>query len=206
MARSMTCWRCSTTLRLSSGKIDDFVTCPRCLAEVAIDAGRPVVSAIQESRDTAPQPPCPSCGGSVDREWHFCPACQESLRDDDRDHRRRTLDVDVRRDSTLLTVGMILLATFGGIGIVVMLLVGFATASEGQYQVLAYILAGLFVTGLIAALTVALGQKKRGRASAVGLVAFRSLTFAGVAVLLVFLVCVAAGIYFCIACLQGGFQ
>ena len=204
MARTITCRRCSSILRIPAGSRDDFVTCPRCLAEVpnpAHPAGAAGVQAAPPARaDT--ELSCQECGETVGRSWRYCPNCQEPLRG--RSSRGRSAHTDVRRDNTFVQVCMILLATLGGTGVVLMLLAGLGAVTDGDYSFLGYVVAGLFVVGLIGALTVVFSKQKRTTAQAIGVAAYRTLTLAGAVALLLCLSCVALGIYLFAMCLQGG--
>jgi hypothetical protein len=194
------CPRCQSTLRTPPGASPETFTCPRCLAEVANPGGQPSASAVQvaprDGGDSMTE--CQECGERVNREWRYCPNCQEPLGGTRR--RRSYADVDVRRDSTGVSVWMILLAILGGTGISLMLLGSISAGKEGLFAVVAWVVAILFVVGLIAALTVLLSSRKRSPAATVGVIAFRSLAFAGMAFLALFLFCVAVGIFFFVVC------
>jgi hypothetical protein len=206
MPTFITCPRCQSTLRTPPGASDEALTCPRCLAEVPKPVGQPSAAAVQ----TAPSDrgdsmtECQECGERVNREWRYCPNCQEPLGGARR--RGPYADVDVRRDSTGMSVWMILLAILGGTGIALMLLGGISAGNEGLFVVVGWVVAILFVVGLIAALTVLLSNRKRSPAATVGLIAFRSLAFAGMAFLALFLFCVAVGIFFFVVCMKQGFH
>jgi hypothetical protein len=203
MRHFVTCPRCATTLRVPPDSADDFVTCPRCLAEVPRTGSSPPPAGVRTQPGEPPgsEPVCQECGEVVGRDWRYCPNCQEPL--GMRGLRGRSLDYDVRRDNTFLRISMILLAVLGGCGISWMLLTGVADVNEGDFTMLGFVLAGVFVVGLIAALTVVFGPGKKTGIQAVGLAAYRSLTIAGIAVLLFFLFSMAFGIYLLAMCLQG---
>ncbi len=203
MARIVQCPRCSCTLRVPTDSRDDFLTCPRCLAEVPNPA-HPAGTTGSQSAPTVraeSATTCPECGEPVGRNWRFCPNCEAPLRSPFPGG--RSAPVDVRRDNTFVQVCMILLATLGGMGVVLMLLAGFGAASDGDFTFLGYLVAGLFVVGLIGALTVVFSKGKGSTAHAIGLAAYRSLTLAGAIVLLVVLSCSALGIYLFAMCFQG---
>jgi len=202
MPRTIVCPRCSSTLRAPADSTDEFLTCPRCLAEVpalATDA----TQTTGPERDE-PEATCRECGEPVGRDWRYCPKCQEPLWV--RGRRGRSVVSDVRRDNVWIQVPMALLATLGGIGVVLMLFMGLGVASDGQFTTLGIILAALFVIGLVSALSVAVGGRTRGAAQAIGLIAYRSLAVAGVVVLVSLLSCTAGCIYLFVVCIQGGFH
>jgi hypothetical protein len=143
---------------------------------------------------------CQECGEPVDRDWRFCPNCQEPLRE--RGLRRHSAEVDVRRDNAGTSGSMILLAVLGGMGVLLTLWLGLAVRNQAfvsdlSAPVLGSLVAGLFVVGLIASVTVLAGNRNRGPGATVGLIAFRSLAFAGVA----FLVLGALGLFLFIGCM-----
>jgi hypothetical protein len=184
---------------------DEVLTCPRCLAIVANPGWRRGASGVQNAADDRPerQAVCQECGEPVDREWRYCPNCQEPLRE--RGRRRRTADIDVRRDSKGTSVVLILLAVVGclGLSLMVPLAVGQA-AGAGDLTVLGWFVAGSFLVGVLAVVTVLAGNRNQGPAAAVGSIAFRSLAIAGVVFLALSLFCVASGIVLLVACARNG--
>jgi hypothetical protein len=204
MPTFITCPRCQSTLRMPPDASSEPLTCPRCLAEVPNPGGQPSASAVQVAPTDRGESmaECQECGERVNRDWRYCPNCQEPVGGPRR--RRSYADVDVRRDNTGMSVWMILLAILGGIGIALMLLGGISAGNEGLFAVVGWVVGILFVVGLIAALTVLLSQRKRSAAATVGLIAFRSLAFAGMAFLALFLFCIAVGIFFFVVCMRQG--
>ncbi len=205
MSQTVVCPRCSSTLRAPAGSTDDFLTCPRCLAEVPTPApesgGIQTAVSQQEERDAK----CGECGEPVGRDWRYCPACQEPLWVR-RGRRGRSVAADVRRDNAWIQVPMILLATLGGVGVLLMLYMGLGVAANGEFTALGIILASLFAIGLVSALSVVVGRRGTSAAQTIGLIAYRSLAVAGVVVLVSLLTCTAGCIYLFVVCVQGGFH
>jgi uncharacterized paraquat-inducible protein A len=195
MSQSLTCPRCSTALRVPTDAGDQSATCPRCLAEIPIAARQGVTTAPANVPELE----------RVGAQWRFCPNCEEPLWRQGRHGRERSIELDVRRDNTALTVCMILLAVLGGTGLALTLLAAAAVqAADGKPDMpISIALIVLFVSGLIGSLTVVLRKDKPSTGRAIGLAAFRSLTIAGILFLLFCLACVAVGIYVFVACLTG---
>jgi hypothetical protein len=101
---------------------------------------------------------------------------------------------------------MILLATLGGVGVLMMLYMGLGVAADGEFKALGIVLATLFAIGLVSALSVVVGRRYTSTAQAIGLIAYRSLAVAGVIVLVSLLTCTAGCIYLLVVCAQGGFH
>jgi hypothetical protein len=201
MPRSITCPRCSTALGVPVSSTKESMTCPRCLAELQ----QPGQHGITPTPANTPELEgvCPECGEPVGRNWRYCPNCEESLWDRGSRGRRRSMELDVRRDNTAFRVVMILLAALGGVGIVLLLLEGLTeavqptvTGAPGTPAFLLFVLAGLFVVGCISALTVLFSKEEMGAGRAIGLAAFRSLVIVG----LITLLAVAALIFVCVGC------
>jgi DNA-directed RNA polymerase subunit M/transcription elongation factor TFIIS len=202
MPRTVVCPRCSSTLRAPAGSTDEFLTCPRCLAEVPAPATDAIQTTVPERAE--PDATCDECGEPVGRDWRYCPKCQEPLWVQRR--RGRSVVADVRRDNVWIQVPMALLATLGGIGVVLMLYMGLGVAASGEFTTLGIVLATLFAIGLGSALTVVVGGRARGAGQAMGLIAYRSLAVAGVVVFVSLLTCTAGCIYLFVVCIQGGFH
>jgi len=131
---------------------------------------------------------CPECGKPVSAQWRFCPSCEEPLW---RRGRERSIEMDVRRDSTFVTVCMILLAGLAGVGITLLFFVGAVVPAAIPIALLV-----LFISGIAASLSVVFRKDKLSTGRKIGLAAFRSLSFAG----LLFLVFFAGLIVFVVAC------
>jgi hypothetical protein len=129
-------------LRVPDDVASPEITCPRCLAAVPNPILGPEVAVTEAPARTAS---CPRCGKRVEEIWNFCPNCEAYLHGPRRGLRGRRLDVDVRRDSTLTTVLLILLAVLGGFGLFGYLAVGFTTFEHGGY----WIMVGVILTVLL---------------------------------------------------------
>jgi hypothetical protein len=128
MPYTITCDACKRRLSIPDDVEDARLTCPGCLAEVVHPAKRAAAGAIQAAPApgrpetpayAAPSPSaensCPGCGRSLEEGWRLCPYCGEWLRPGAPRPRPARLDTDVRRDSTGVTGGMIVLAILGGL-------------------------------------------------------------------------------------------
>jgi hypothetical protein len=197
MRGSITCPRCSAPLRVPADSKNESATCPRCLAELP-KSGQEGITATAA---TAPgsESLCPECGDPVGRGWRYCPNCQEPLWDRGPRRRRRSMELDVRRDNSSLRQCMIVLAVLGSLGIVWVLPQGVLAAEEGQFTSggFGFALAGLFVIGLISSITLLFSKGPMSTGRAIGLVAFRSLALTGIVILL----CLAVIIFLIIACI-----
>jgi hypothetical protein len=122
MATPLTCSSCGHTLRIAGDETDRWLTCPRCLARVVNPNALMTADARREraAEPSGEEPICPECGREVKRSWRMCPFCEAPLRR----ARARSLpsvDDEVRRDTTGLGIGLIVLAVLGGVGIIVFL-------------------------------------------------------------------------------------
>ncbi len=142
MPRSVTCPGCRRVLRVPEDVTSSEITCPRCLAAVPNPKLGPAIAVAEAPARTSS---CPRCGTRVQEHWKFCPNCEAYLLGPRRGIRGRRLDVDVRRDSTLTTVLLILLAVLGGFGLFGYLLVAVTTFEHGGY----WIMAGVILTILL---------------------------------------------------------
>jgi len=129
-------------LRVPDDVTSSEITCPRCLAAVPNPKLGPAIAVAEVPARTSS---CPRCGMRVEEHWKFCPNCEAYLLGPRRGIRGRRLDADVRRDSTLTTVLLILLAVLGGFGLFGYLAVAVTTFDQGGY----WIMAGVILTVLL---------------------------------------------------------
>jgi hypothetical protein len=119
------CPSCHRALRLPDGLEAQWLTCPRCLHTIANPRYEQAASGAITAAPESPRPTseeassrrtCPACGSPVEAGWRMCPHCEEPLK------RKRPvepdvpLEKDVRRDSTGVGIGLIVLGALGGVG------------------------------------------------------------------------------------------
>ncbi|MBL8798567.1 MAG: zinc ribbon domain-containing protein [Planctomycetia bacterium] len=109
MSQTVSCAGCQTVLRVPGNCTDRWLTCPRCLATVEnpVAAAPPVVPAGDH---------CPGCGKALEPTWRFCPYCNSSTAPT-RSTPRRPADADVRLDTGLIGVGLVILGLLGAAAI-----------------------------------------------------------------------------------------
>jgi hypothetical protein len=118
MAQRIPCPGCGRWLRIPGGIAEPWLTCPKCLAQLPNPAAVTPAAGVQ----AGPSPPtpafCPKCGEAVEASWRYCPACHEDLRQPAVWGFGAATDSDVRRDQWGTSVSLILLAVFGGLGLI----------------------------------------------------------------------------------------
>lgn len=118
MSQNVTCAACKTVLRVPGGCTDRWLTCPRCLGTVenttARVASSPAVLPAAGSTDSG----CPECGKALEPTWRFCPYCKADSTAS-RPQRQPTAqaDADVRFDTGLLGIGLVVLGMLGAVAI-----------------------------------------------------------------------------------------
>jgi hypothetical protein len=198
MSQPLTCPSCGTALRVRPEAAEGPVTCPRCLAAI------PRATAITTAPAAGPAATCAECGQPLEEGWRVCPNCGEPCpgRAPVRPGRRFTADVDVRRDTARIGVGMILLAVLGGLGIF-WLLAGAMASGDAASSVGAVVVGVLFV-GLIAAGIGWLRTRSNPAAFGVGRVIVGTLALSGGLLLTAVLIGIAGFVFLFVACFMGG--
>ena len=211
MPQQVKCEACGGLLRVPDDAKEDWITCPRCLANVA-NPNRATAAAltpggsstaITEGYPVSPPvatPPrtCPACGKPQNAEWRFCPYCKYG--GVGRSVRRGSLsaDHDVRRDTKGTGCGLIGLAVLGAIGLALSLLpsFGFATDLHSIGPLVPITLVVLVLAG-VATGTMFARTRANPSARTVGRVIFGTLVGAGVLALVI----LAGLVFLFIACM-----
>lgn len=200
MPRSVTCPGCQRLLRVADDVTDAAVTCPRCLALVAV----PEVSAITPQEPAAERPTtCRRCGRRVERQWRFCPYCEAVLFGPRRGARGGFDDV-VRRDRTGTNVLLILLAVLGGFGLLAYLTAAVSTFKDGGLQLLIAIIVGVLFLAMISTGIMFWRTRHRPEERGVGRVIVGTLALTGGLFGLGCVLSVATFVFFFVACLVKG--
>ena len=200
MPRSVTCPGCQRLLRVADDVTDAEVTCPRCLASVAV----PAASAITSHEPSgARATTCRRCGRHVEAQWRFCPYCEAVLFGPRRGARGGFDDV-VRRDRTGTNVLLILLAVLGGFGLLAYLAAAVASFDEGGWRLLVGIVLGLFFLFMISTGIMFWRTRNRPEERGIGRVIVGTLALTGGLFGLGCVLSVATFVFFFVACLVTG--
>jgi hypothetical protein len=181
MAERFACPACGQGLRVPAGCDDSRLTCPRCLADIP----NPAAGTFQAA------PPL-AAGGAI-RE---APAPRWVA---------RPPDVAVRRDQRGTSVGLILLAVLGGVGLLLLgLPIGLSGLESGTAAPLVVLVGILLFFALISAVWVyGRGPAPTG-ARGIGRVIVGTLAITGVVFAVLVLLAVAAVIVLFVVCFSGG--
>lgn len=115
MSQTVTCAGCKTVLRVPGGCTDRWLSCPRCLATVENPAAR---AGSSEPAPSTAAASCPDCGKTLEPTWRFCPYCKSSASSARQPSKSsRPADADVRMDTGLIGVGLVVLGMLGAIAI-----------------------------------------------------------------------------------------
>lgn len=186
------CPSCRARLQIPPGLASKLLTCPRCLAGIQNPHAAPTIP----PPDPTSKRPCPMCAEDIDTRARICPICGEPL-----DAETVAIEVDVARDNTLLTVGLLGLATLGALGIAHILFVHRSSMHPVRWSVLIAIFVGVVGAGI------ALNLKKHDPvARGVGRAILGTLATAGALIVLAFLLAIATLIYLFVVCLTGGMK
>jgi hypothetical protein len=190
MARA-SCPSCGAALRVGEAADKSAVTCPRCLAEVAITPAPAAPPAADPA--ALAQRACPECGQSVRADFRYCPYCNTLLRP-----RLTTdgLEREVARDSRQTGVGLIVLGVLAGIGTGLLACTGMwqGVGSGGDAGTVIVICGVVFLVLLVVGLVLRFGSRNptargAGRVLTTGLVS-AGVTIAGTAVVVLIIVVV----------------
>jgi hypothetical protein len=200
MSQRLTCPGCGHTLRIPDDRANATLTCPDCLARVAVPEAAGIQREPPAAAAVTAAPACPGCGQPVESGWRVCPHCREPLRPP----RARAggirvpdLDLDVRRDSRGTGGLLVVLAALGGLGAGYALLFGVAAWGEGEPALFFLTLGVLFVLGLISAAIVYTRQGGGTRPPGIRRVVVGTLALAGGLLVLG----VAVLVFVCAVCL-----
>jgi phage FluMu protein Com len=199
--RSVTCPGCHRLLRVADDVTDAEVTCPRCLASVAV----PQVSAITPQEPSAGRPTsCRRCGRRVEEQWRFCPYCEAVLFGPRRGARGGGFDDVVRRDRTGTNVLLILLAVLGGFGLLAYLAAAISTFKDGGAQLLIGIFVGVLFLAIISTGIMFWRTRNRPEERGIGRVIVGTLALTGGLFGAGCVLSVATFVFFFVACLVTG--
>jgi hypothetical protein len=212
MPREVVCSSCKQRLRVPADAAEKWLTCPRCLASVGnpnvlVTAEAPAAPAALPAgpADIFPGPAeqqpasrtCPNCSRLVERDWRFCPYCEEDLQRPRAAGKASSLDRDIKRD-TQVGCGMIgVLGAMLGVGIIVFVLSDGPRVLAGRPDALGGFLVWTVIVGLLVVGCVVGAFRTHSKAGSVAFGIFGGLAFmAGLFVMVVTLACMGITIGF----------